>query len=67
WMHGGLLHDVRMHGSEDLANEWARRQLGVQAVDSAQANVDDGEYDDEIHVCQLRTDSDEIRIETWYV
>ncbi len=65
YVHGGVLGEVRMHGTEDAAHAHAMELLGPDMLTDDQARVIGGEYDDDVYVLRVRRDADEVRIETW--
>lgn len=63
WIHGGLLHDVRLHQTQELAEEWAKAALGDGAFDDPEDAFD---CKNEIHITEVNYGTDELRLNTWY-
>ena len=66
YVHGGVFGGLRLHDSEEAADEYAKQLLGPDAITDEQARTCSGNYDDDVFVIGIRAAPlDEVRLETW--
>lgn len=62
-IYNGLLDEVRGHPGLAQARRWAQESLGEGAILDDGQNA--GDFENEVHIVQLREGQDEIRLECW--